>query len=164
MIKPASFLRETSRNKKAINMQVKEILDTMQTKMVEANKEGRNSIEFPVPKQFVQFPNDNDSELLIIATVLRELKAQDYKVEILDIGHSLLFEIRWLADISDIDREKMKQLLREHMVRQPTQATPKDRRPADGKASAASLQGIKSNVYRAASVVNADGSDDDEDD
>jgi hypothetical protein len=50
---------------------------------------------------------------------LRELKAQDYKVEILDIKHSLLFDIRWIADISETEREKMKQLLRDHMARPP---------------------------------------------
>lgn len=117
MIRSAASLRETSRNKKAINMQVKEILDTMQTKMGEANKEGRTNIEFPVPKQYVAFPNDHDAELMIIAGVLRELKTQDYTVEITDISHSLLFDIRWLADLTTVDRERMVKLLREHMVR-----------------------------------------------
>lgn len=117
MIRSASSLRESSRNKKAINGQIKDILDAMQVKMAEANKEGRCNIEFPVPKQFVAFPNDPDSELMIIAGCLRELKQQEYNVEITDIGHSLLFDIRWLADLTDVDRERMKRLLSEHMVR-----------------------------------------------
>jgi hypothetical protein len=105
-------------------MQVKEILDAMQSKMIDANKEGRNNIEFPVPKQYTTFPNDHDAELTIIATVLRELKAQDYSVTITDIKHSLLFDIRWLSDLTDAERERMKRLLSEHMVRTKPPAQP----------------------------------------
>lgn len=128
MIRPASSLRDSSRNKKAINGQIKDILDAMQVKMAEANKEGRCNIEFPVPKQYVSFPNDSDSELMIIAGCLRELKQQEYNVEITDIGHSLLFDIRWLADLTDVDRERMKRLLAEHMVR-PAAPAASSRRP-----------------------------------
>jgi hypothetical protein len=119
MIRPAGSLRETSRNKTAINGQVKEILKAMEVRMADANKEGRNNIGFDVPMQFTAFPNDHDAELLIIATVLRELKAGDYRVKITkQKNDTLLFDIRWIAEMTDIEREKMKRLLVEHMARE----------------------------------------------
>lgn len=118
MIRPAGSLRETSRNKTAINGQVKEILKAMEAQMAIANKEGRNNIEFPVPKQYTAFPNDKDAELLIIATVLRELEAGDYKVKITNLKNdTFLFNIRWIAELTDSERLKMIKLLNEHMTR-----------------------------------------------
>lgn len=119
MIRPAGSLRETSRNKTAINGQVKEILKAMEAQMAIANKEGRNNIEFPVPKQYTAFPNDKDAELLIIATVLRELKAGDYKVTITNLKNdTFLFNIRWIAELTDTERVRMIKLLTEHMARE----------------------------------------------
>ena len=118
MIRPAGSLRETSRNKTAINGQVKEILKAMEAQMAIANKEGRNNIEFPVPKQYTAFPNDKDAELLIIATVLRELTAGDYRVSITNLKNdTYLFDIRWIAELTDAERLRMLKLMAEHMAK-----------------------------------------------
>ena len=118
MISSAGSLRETSRNKTAINGQVKEILKAMEAQMAIANKEGRNNIEFTVPKQYTAFPNDKDAELLITATVLRELKAGDYNVTIANLKNdTYLFNIRWIAELTDTERIRMVKLLTEHMSR-----------------------------------------------
>lgn len=120
MIKSADAMRESSRSKIAINAEVREILRAIESKAAEANKEGRNNIEFPIPKQYVSFPNDRDAALVINATVVRELKTGNYIVTIYDIKHSLLLDIRWVAELTVADRMRMEKLLEEHMYRGPT--------------------------------------------
>lgn len=119
MIKTADAMRESSRSKIAINAEVREILRAIEGKAAEANKEGRNHIEFPIPKQYVSFPNDKDATLMINATVVRELKSANYGVTIYDIKHSLLLDIRWVAELTVAERMRMEKLLDEHMYRAP---------------------------------------------
>lgn len=122
MIKSADDMRESSRSKIAINAEVREILRAIEGKVAEANKEGRNHIEFPIPKQYVSFPNDKDATLMINATVVRELNAANYGVKIYDIKHSLLLDVRWVAELTSAERMRMEKLLEEHMYRTPADA------------------------------------------
>lgn len=117
MIKSADAMRESSRSKIAINAEVREILRAIEGKAADANKEGRNHIEFPIPKQYVSFPGDKDATLVINATIVRELKAANYGVTIYDIKHSLLLDIRWVAELTAAERMRMEKLLEEHMAR-----------------------------------------------
>lgn len=119
MIKTADAMRESSRSKIAINSEVREILRAIESKIAEANKEGRNNTEFPIPKQYSAFPGDDDAALVINATIVRELKAANYGVVIRDIRHSLLLDIRWVAELTAAERIRMEKLLEEHMYRPP---------------------------------------------
>ena len=117
MMKSAEEMRESSRSKLAINAEVREILRLIEDRVARANKEGQNHIEVPIPKRYVTFPNDDDATLMINATVVRELLAANYDVTIYDIKHSLLLDIRWVAELSLTERARMKKLLDEHMHR-----------------------------------------------
>jgi hypothetical protein len=117
MIKSADEMRESSRSKIAIKAQIREILRAIESKISEANKEGRNNISFPIPKKYVAFPGDADAALLINAGLVRELTAAAYDVVIRDIDHSLLLDIRWVAELTSVERARMEKLLEEHMFR-----------------------------------------------
>jgi hypothetical protein len=116
MIKPADELRTVSRNKRVIKTEIREIVKAMEHQMVGANRDGRTSIDFKVPKTYMSVGEDIDSIILIVSGVLKELVDGDYDVKILDLNHSYLFTIRWESELTTIDRRGILKFLGKHMV------------------------------------------------
>jgi len=116
MIKPADELRTASRNKRVIKTEIREIVKAMEHQMVGANRDGRTSIDFKVPKIYASVGEDVDSIILIVSGVLRELVDGDYDVKIRDLNHSYLFTIRWEAELTIIDRRDILKFLGTHMI------------------------------------------------
>lgn len=116
MIKPANELRTASRNKRVIKTEIREIIKAMEHQMIGANRDGRTSIDFKVPKTYMSVGGDIDSIILIVSGVLRELVDGDYDVKIRDLTHSYLFTIRWEAELNDIDRRDIIKFLGKHMT------------------------------------------------
>ncbi len=114
LIRHANELRKTSRNKQAILAEVKDVLAAMYDNMVEANKEGRNSITIAVPKFFSSVGSDEDTILQITTTILRELVDADYDVTVTPTANTNIFEIRWDTDLSYGDKKSMTDYLRKY--------------------------------------------------
>jgi hypothetical protein len=115
-IKSANDLRVCSRNTQVIKSEVREILKAIEVEAVNANKDGRNAIDFAVPKTYSTIGEDPESILTLVTTIIKELKSAGYKVKLKDINHSWLFTIRWITDLTMRDKRKMLELLKEHMA------------------------------------------------
>jgi len=118
MIKTAEELRLSSKRLDSINYEVKDVLGAMQVEMVNANKEGRSSIDFQVPKTYSSV-GDNENDIKKIATyVLRELIDNGYRVKIYDIGDGpYLYNISWSIKISKAEKQDLNELLDKHIVK-----------------------------------------------
>ena len=116
MIKTAGELRATSRNKRVIKSEIKEILKAMEQQMEIVNREGRNNMDFKVPKTYLSVGHDTDSVFLIVTGTLEELLNGGYEVKIRDIQHTFLFSIRWDSDITKCDKDRLLGLLKKHMT------------------------------------------------
>jgi hypothetical protein len=116
LIKHADELRKTSRNKLVIRAEAREVLTAMYSEMVNANRDGRNSITFQVPKFYASIGSDESTILIITTTILRELNNADYEVAVSDIKHAYLFDIRWDTELSYTDKKNMTDYMRKHMT------------------------------------------------
>lgn len=116
MIKSASDLRSMARNKKYINIEIREILKAMEMKMIDANKDGRCSIFFDVPKNYSTVGSDFDSTIAIITGVISELKKCGYRVQISDRRAIYVFRIEWAVVITESDRAEMMKTIHRHTV------------------------------------------------
>lgn len=115
MIKHADELRRTSRNKPQIQAEVKDVLGAMYAEMVNANKDGRTSIVFPVPKFYASVGRDPDVILTITTTILQELVNGDYDVSVSELEHAYRFVVKWDVEISVGDKKRMNDLMSKHM-------------------------------------------------
>lgn len=115
MIKSADELREGGRNKHVIMSETKEIVKSMEQRMIAANRDGQLFIDFKVPKTYAAIPNDVDSTMLIVTSVLRELVEAKYNVKIVDLECAYLFTIRWGAELTIDDRRDLIMFMKKHM-------------------------------------------------
>ena len=107
MIRSADDLRATSRNKNVIRNEMREILKAIEHQMLIINREGRNSVDFKIPKTYASVGSDADSVMLIVAGVLQELLDANYSVKIIDLEHTFLYSIRWDCEMTSEDKQKL---------------------------------------------------------
>ena len=115
MIRSAAELQGNGYNKRAINGEVKDVLRSLEAKILRTSKDGGCSIESRVPKIYTSVGGDVDSVMIIISSVLRELVDAGYEVKITDIESTYLFTVSWNVRLSLEERTNIANFMSRHM-------------------------------------------------
>jgi hypothetical protein len=116
MIRSAVELQGNGYNKRAINSEVKDVLRSLEAKILRTSKDGGCSIESRVPKIYSSVGTDVDSVIIIVSSILRELVDAGYEVSISDLGSTYLFSISWNVRLSLGERTDITTFMAKHMT------------------------------------------------
>ena len=124
MICAASELQGNGYNQKAIKREARNVLAAMESRFRAASKSGQCSLTYHVPMIYTSIGNDNDSVMLILTTIIKELETAGYTVRVRRRANDYEYSVSWKVKMTKKERSQMLEYMVRHLDNPPAPLDP----------------------------------------